>query len=269
MGARTTIPATFSFVQTPESPKLTSDPAANPETFVIRALALCLALLASPLHAQDVDLELVLLADASGSIDENEIAFQRQGYATALTDPRVLAAISNTAYGKIALTYVEWASTGTEDVVVPWTVVETAEDARKFADALIGPPRRAFGRNAIGSALLKGLELIETNQIDGWRKVIDFSGDSANNWNGPPIAGARMRVLEAGITINGLAILCRLCNGRPGNDNLEELYRDRIIGGPGAFVVTAKNARNFADAVRRKLILEISDARNGQSSIRR
>ncbi|MFY0690929.1 MAG: DUF1194 domain-containing protein [Paracoccaceae bacterium] len=235
----------------------------------MRALAFCIACLASPLAAQDVDLELVLLADASGSIDENEIAFQRQGYATALTDPRVLEAITNTAYGKIALTYVEWASTGTEDVVVPWMVVETAQDAQRFADALIGPPRRAYGRNAIGSALLKGLDLIETNEIDGWRKVIDFSGDSANNWNGPGIEGARTRVLDAGITINGLAILCRFCNGRPGYDNLEELYRDKIIGGPGAFVVTAENAQNFADAVRRKLILEISDARNGQNTLKR
>lgn len=221
-------------------------------------LALLLCLLALPARAQDVELELVLLADASGSIDRAEIAFQRQGYAQAITDPRVLAAIRNTAYQKIAVTYVEWAAAGTEDVVVPWTMIDGAAGARAFADALADKPRRAFGRNAIGSALLTGKRLIEENAIDGWRKVIDFSGDSANNWNGPPIDTARAEVLAAGITINGLAILCRFCNGRPSGGDLELLYQTRIIGGPGAFVVTAAGAGDFADAVRRKLILEIS-----------
>lgn len=225
--------------------------------FLMRRLFLLLTLLATPAQAQDVDLELVLLADASGSIDQAEIEFQRQGYATALTDPRVVAAITNTAYGKIALTYVEWASAGTEDVVVPWTIIDGPDTARGFADALIGPPRRAFGRNSIGSALLTGKRLIENNNIDGWRKVIDFSGDSANNWNGPGIGPAREDVLEAGITINALAILCRFCNGRPSGADLERLYEERIIGGQGAFVVTADDPASFADAVRRKLILEI------------
>lgn len=225
----------------------------------MRRLLTALFLLAAlPAQAQDVELELVLLADASGSIDMAEIRFQRQGYAEALTDPRVLTAIANTAYGKIAVTYVEWASAGEEHVVVPWTVIEGAASAAAFAEALMLPPRQAFGRNAIGSALLKGKDLIETNDIDGWRKVIDFSGDSANNWNGPPIETARAQVLAAGITINGLPILCRSCNGRPQAGNLEQLYEDRIIGGPNSFVVTADSDETFADAVRRKLILEIS-----------
>lgn len=224
----------------------------------MRSLAFALALCATPALAQDVELELVLLADASGSIDAGEIRFQRQGYATAITDPAVLSAIEGTAYGRIAITYVEWAAAGTEDVVVPWTIIETPEDAAAFAAALLPPPRRAFGRNAIGSALLKGTELIETNDIEGWRKVIDFSGDSANNWNGPSIEEGRTAALEAGITINGLPILCRICNGRPGRADLETLYTETIIGGPGAFVVTADDDESFADAVRRKLILEIS-----------
>ncbi|NNK66062.1 MAG: DUF1194 domain-containing protein [Rhodobacteraceae bacterium] len=221
-------------------------------------LALALALLAAPAFAEDVELELVLLADASGSIDAAEIRFQRQGYADAITDPRVLDTIANTAYGRIAVTYVEWAAASTEDVVVPWTIIDGPESAAGFADALIPPPRRAFGRNSIGSALLFGKRLIEENDITGWRKVIDFSGDSVRNWGGPPIETARAEVLEAGIVINGLAILCRGCSGRPSGDDLERLYEERIIGGPGAFVVTADGAEDFADAVRRKLILEIS-----------
>jgi hypothetical protein len=222
------------------------------------AATFALALCATQAAAQDVDLELVLLADASGSIDLAETRFQREGYAEAITDPEVLAAIANTAYGRIAVTYVEWASAGEEDVVVPWTVIATREDAEGFAAALVPAPRMAFGRNAIGSALLTGKALIEGNAIEGWRKVIDFSGDSANNWNGPSIAEAREEVLAAGITINGLPILCRFCNGRPQSGDLERAYRERIIGGRGAFVVTADSEERFAEAVKRKLILEIS-----------
>lgn len=225
---------------------------------MLRRLALALSLIAVPAAAEDVDLELVLLADASGSIDMAEIRFQRQGYADAITDPAVLAAIANTAHGRIAVTYVEWASAGEEHVVVPWTIIAGPEDAARFAGELMIPPRQAFGRNAIGSALLKGKALIEGNDIEGWRKVIDFSGDSSNSWNGPSIAEAREAVLAAGITINGLAILCRFCNGRPQSEDLERAYAERIIGGTGAFVVTADSEASFAEAVRRKLILEIS-----------
>ena len=225
---------------------------------MLRSLVLTLVLAASPLVAEDVELELVLLADASGSIDPDEIAFQRDGYGTAMVDPRVLAAIANSAYGRIAVTYVEWAAAGTEDVVVPWMVIDGPETAQAFADALIGPPQRAFGRNAIGSALLAGKRLIETNDHEGWRKVIDFSGDSANNYNGPPIAEARAQVLAAGIVINGLPILCWDCESGRVRPNLEQEYAEQIIGGPGSFVVTADGAESFADAVRRKLILEIT-----------
>lgn len=198
----------------------------------------------------------MLLADASGSISEAEIRFQRQGYAEALTDPRVLAAIGNTAYGSIAVTYVEWAANTA--VVVDWTIVDGPESAQAFADALLVPPRQAYGRNAIGSALLDGMRLIEENDIDGWRKVIDFSGDSPNSYSGPPVESARDEVVAAGITINGLPILCLDCSGRPSNADLERIYEERIIGGLGAFVVTADGRESFADAVKRKLILEIS-----------
>jgi hypothetical protein len=231
---------------------------------MMRHLALCLAL-SMPAAAQDVELELVLLADASGSIDMDETRFQRMGYATAITDPEVLSAIAGTAYGRIAVTYVEWAAMNTHDVVVPWTIVDGREAAASFADAMLDPPRRAFGRNAIGSALLFGKELIEGNEIEGWRRVIDFSGDSANNWNGPPIAEARAEVLAAGITINGLAVLCRACNGRPTGPALESQYEQRIIGGRGAFVVTAEDPQSFSEAVKRKLILEISGTTPGSA----
>lgn len=203
----------------------------------------------------EVGLELVLLADASGSIDAEELAFQRQGYAQAMTDPDVIAAITGSLFGNIAVTYVEWASNTA--VVVDWTIIDSAETARAFALALIGPPRQAYGSNAIGGALLDGKRLIEMNDIDAPRAVIDFSGDSIRNSSGPSIETARAEVLAAGITINALPIL-RPEDGRRAGANLEEEYANRIIGGPGAFMVTAEGRDSFADTVRRKLVLEIS-----------
>ncbi len=209
-------------------------------------------------HAQRVDLELVLLADASGSIDDAEIRFQRQGYAAALTDPAILTVIARGPERRIAVTYVEWGDATSQDVVVGWTIVDGAQSAEAFARSLLEAPRRAFGRNAIGSALVAAHALIEANQIAGDRKVIDFSADSANNWGGIPIATARTAALADGIVINGLAILCRACSGRPIDYDLEAAFAALIIGGPASFVITADGKTRFAEAVRRKLFLEIA-----------
>ena len=166
-------------------------------------------------RAESVDLELVLLADASGSIDDAEIHFQRQGYASAITHPAVLDAIAQGYDQRIAVTYVEWGGASSQEVVVPWTIIDGPASAAGFAEALLTPPRRAFGRNAIGNAIAAAQALIESNAIEGHRKVIDLSADSANSWGGASIAEARGRALAADIVINGLAILCRACSGRP------------------------------------------------------
>ncbi len=222
----------------------------------MRILPVLLALGGFPACAEEVELELVLLADASGSITEAEIEFQREGYAEAITDPRVLSAIERSAYGAIAVTYVEWAANTA--VVVGWTKIDGPESAQAFADALVVPPRQAYGRNAIGAALLDGKRLIDQNEFEGWRKVIDFSGDSPNSFSGPSISSARAEVIAAGITINGLPILCRFCDTPARFPDLAEIYREQIIGGPGAFVVTATNEDDLAEAIRRKMVLEVS-----------
>lgn len=217
-------------------------------------LALFMSLLSLPVMAQDTDLELVLMADASGSIDPDELRLQRQGYAMAITDPEVIAAIRNTAYGNIAVVYVEWAAN--QAVVVDWMRIDGPEAAAAFAAQLENPARRALGRNAIGSALLRAQRLIEENEFDGWRRVIDFSGDSLNNWSGPTIQEARAQVLAAGITINGLPLMLNDDMGRA--ETLEDSFRDQIIGGPHAFTLPTARRGDFAAAVKRKLILEIS-----------
>jgi len=211
---------------------------------------------------QEVDLELVLLADASGSIDNAEIRFQREGYATAITHPEVLNAILGGLLQKVAVTYVEWGDHSSQEVVVPWTVIDGADTAQRFADDLLARPRMAFGRNAIGSAIGKGLDLIEGNDLSGLRKVIDISADSANSWSGPPIETMRQQAIAAGVTINGLAILCRSggCGGRPVSYDVEDAFASRIIAGPGSFVITVDGETSFAEAVRKKLVLEIAMA---------
>jgi len=220
-----------------------------------------------PAFSEELDLELVLLADATGSIDDEEIRFQRRGYAEAITDPSVLNAISSNIHGKIVITYVEWADMFSQDVVVDWTVIDGPDAAAGFAEKLMAAPRRAYGRNAIGAALLRGKELIDGNAYEGLRRVIDLSADSANNWNGPTIPEARAIVVSSGIVINGLAVLCRHCSGRPVAYDLEDRFYREIIGGPAAFVVTADSEETFAEAVRKKLILEIAARREDSDRI--
>ncbi len=226
---------------------------------IVSFVALWLMLAVHGVRAgQSVDLELVLLADASGSIDDAEIRFQRQGYASAITHPQVLAAIASGYRQRISVTYVEWGDVDSQEVVVPWTIVDGPESATEFARRLMTTPRLAFGPNSIGNAIAVAHGLIADDKINGSRKVIDFSGDSAYTQGGLSIAEARAGALSDGIVINGLAILCRGCSGRPVDYDLEAAYVQMIIGGPGSFVITADKNRRFAAAVRRKLVLEIA-----------
>ena len=228
---------------------------------IVATLIIIASAIAKPAAAgEPVDLELVLLADASQSIDDGELRFQRHGYAAAITHPDVLAAISHGYLRRIAVTYVEWADETSQEVVVPWTIIEGPGSAAAFAKELLDRPRLAFGPNAIGPALAAAHALIAANDIDGTRRVIDFSGDSAWAGGGLPVSEARAAALSAGIVINGLAILCRGCeSGRPVYNDLEEAFAQFIVGGPGSFVITADSNRRFAEAVRRKLILEIAE----------
>jgi hypothetical protein len=220
------------------------------------------ALPMDPASAQEslaVDLELVLAADGSGSIDATEMALQRDGYADAITSPEILDAITQGFDGRIAVTYVEWGGASSQHVIVPWTVIDGPESAEAFADALRTEPRQAFGWNSISNAIAFSQELIESNAIDGHRRVIDVSADSGN-YGGMPLPLARQNALQADITINGLAILCRdpECSGRPRRMDLEAYFAQEVIGGPGSFVVTVDDQRSFQDAVRQKLLLEIA-----------
>jgi hypothetical protein len=217
--------------------------------------------------AQAVDVALVLAADVSRSIDDEEFSLQRRGYAAAIGDPRVLDAIRSGAHGAIAITFVEWAGETEQKTVVDWTVVGGAADARKFADAVADAPRSFLGRTAIGAAIDFAHGLIDKSGFAADRRVIDVSGDGTSN-QGPPVTGARDAAVGAGVAINGLAIFNQRAAAEGGflarhtnpPGGLAQYYRENVIGGGGAFVVQIDDFKTFDDAMIRKLVAEISAA---------
>ena len=208
-----------------------------------------------------VDLELVLAADASGSIDSEERRLQRRGYAEAITHPRILQAVRGSYNQAIAVTYVEWSGVGCQRIKVPWVRIHDDASARAFAAALmVAPPIDCGGANAIGDAIDFSANLIGTNDFDATRHIIDVSGDGPDN-RGGPVGLARDRAVLSGITINGLAIINpgRTFSG-PGGISLDAHYRRDVTGGPGSFVLVVRQEEStFAAAILNKLVLEISE----------
>jgi hypothetical protein len=224
------------------------------------ALFSILAFVPRPAAAQPVDLELVLAADGSGSIDEDEFMLQRRGYAEAIASRPVLAAIAGGRHGAIALAYVEWAAPDSVHTIVDWTVIRGPAEAADFGARLMVAPRVARGYNSISEAIAHSTRLIETNALQGARKVIDVSGDGPQI-NGRPLPLMRAAALNAGITINALLIR-RPGGGVPGprGEALGEHYANEVIGGFGAFLMTVEGEANFAEAIRKKMVQEIADA---------
>jgi hypothetical protein len=206
---------------------------------------------------QEVDLALVLAVDISYSMDEDEQKLQRQGYVDALRSPEVLEAISKGAIGRIAVTYVEWAGQRSQDVIVPWTIIEGPESADAFTEKLAAAPiRRAF-RTSISGGIDFSAALFPKSGVKATRRVIDVSGDGPNN-EGRAVTDARDEAIAQGITINGLPILLK----RPGYADINDLdvyYRNCVIGGVGAFMVQVREVNQFPDVIRSKIMTEVSD----------
>ena len=205
-----------------------------------------------------VDVELVLAVDVSQSMDRGELALQRQGYIDAVVHPQVLSAIRSGMYGRVAITYVEWGAS--QSVMTPWALIEDARGAAAFAETLAAEPLNTIRGTSISGALTFAGSLFEANGFEGFRQVIDVSGDGPNS-SGPPVVPARDAILEQGVIINGLPIMLR----QPSYTffsipNLDVYYADCVIGGPGSFVLPVDDSDQLADAIRQKLVLEIAGA---------
>jgi len=207
----------------------------------------------------EVDLALVLAVDISNSMDPDEQELQRQGFAEAFRSPPVHNAIGSGMLGRIAVAYLEWAGPSIQYVTVPWTQIGGLEDALSFADRLAQAPIRRGPRTSISAAIDASVRLLSESSVEAVRRVIDVSGDGVNNL-GRSVTQARDQALAQGIVINGLPLLLN----RPINswdaENLDEYYRDCVIGGLGAFMIPVRERHQFAEAIKTKIIREIAGA---------
>lgn len=210
----------------------------------------------------EVDLQLALGSDVSRSVDQEEATLQRQGYIRAFNHPTVIGAIKRGPLGRIAVTYFEWGGEQNIKTIVGWTLINDAKSARNFAKRLSLEAPISARRTGISGAINFALIQITTNKFSSTRKVIDLSGDGANN-SGILVNLARDRAIKKGFTINGLPIVNQRSSssGWQQIQNLDLYYRDCVIGGPGAFLIVAKDYQDFGRAIMRKLILEIADIR--------
>ncbi len=205
-----------------------------------------------------VDLLLVLAVDVSDSINEREASLQRLGYAEALVDPRVIAAIKSGRRGSIAITFLEWAGPKEQQQIIRWTRIDSEKSARAVYEALRTAPVSGGYWTSMSSALDRAAALIATAPFEAIRRVIDLSSDGRNN-AGAPLPGARQRTLAQGITINGLPVSIMQRNfSFPPIPNLDRYFTDCVIGGPGAFSIVVENFKDLANSVRRKLVREIA-----------
>ncbi len=229
----------------------------------MKILALLLSIIlasSAPSSAQQpVDVELVLAVDVSGSMSYEEHDIQRRGFLAAFADQELLNAITSGIRGRIAVTYIEWAGPGLQQILVPWHIISDRQSAMKFRALLGAKPRSPISGTSISSALAYSAQLFEDNGITSFRKVIDVSGDGHNR-TGPNLLATREQVLRKNVVINGLPIMLSPAMQRGADGyGLDQYFKDCVIGGPSAFVYPVLKTTALGEAIRRKLILEIAD----------
>jgi hypothetical protein len=233
-------------------------------TLLLLILAGVAAVPAAAVAAEQVDLLLVLAADVSRSVDNAKFQLQREGYAAAISDPRVLDAIRSGRNGRVGLTFVEWSGAGSQRVLIDWTTIGDAETARGFGDRLLEAPRSFADRTSISGAIEFAMGQLARAPYESARRTIDVSGDGTNN-AGRDVTLARDEAVAQGVTINGLVILSETpLAWNPDHTNppggLQNYYRNNVIGGPGAFVLVAENFNSFGQAIVKKMIAEVAQA---------
>ncbi len=216
----------------------------------------------SPARTEPVDLLLVLAADVSRSVDSQKFQLQREGYAAALSDPRVIDAIQSGRRGRIGVLFLEWSGFGNQKVVIDWTVVDGPKTAQAFGDRLLKSPRSFADRTSISGGIDAAVAQLARAPFEAQRRTIDVSGDGTNN-AGRDVGQARDEAVALGISINGLVILSETpLPWNPEHTNppggLTKYYRDNVIGGPGSFALEAKDFNSFGEAIIKKMIAEIA-----------
>jgi len=205
-----------------------------------------------------VDVELALAVDVSYSMDPEEQELQREGYMAAITSREFMLALREGMHGKVAMTYFEWAGEHHNQIIVPWRLIDGPEAADGFAADIARARYTRASRTSIAGAMRFAAPLFESSGYRGIRRVLDISGDGANN-SGPLVAVTRDELLAKGITINGLPIMLKRPNrGMMDIDRLDVYYEDCVIGGPSAFVVPILSRERFKEAIRTKLLLEVA-----------
>jgi hypothetical protein len=236
----------------------------------VSVLGFVIAALASAARAQaaePVDLQLVIAADTSSSIDDEKAALERAGVIAAFRSPDIVRAIQSGALGKIAVLYMDWSGGYNNEIVAGWHRISDKASAAAFADELAKAPRTYGQGTDIGAALQMGATLITASNVastgfQGTRRAIDISGDGPAN-RGRIVADVRDEVVAKGIIINGLPVMTGEYGGGDWGayyGKLDQYYMHCIIGGTGSFILPAKGFQEFVTAMRRKLVLEISDA---------
>jgi hypothetical protein len=216
-------------------------------------VALCgLCALGQPAAAQtSVDLQLALMVDASGSVNQYRFELQKRGYVAALRNPRVLGAVLGGRTQSIAISMVQWTGPFLQVVVLPWTVLKDEASVMSAATVVEKTPRQLFGGGtSISGAIDYAMAMFPQSPFRAERQVIDVSGDGSNN-GGRSVIRARDEAVEKGVTINGLPILAV-------EPYLDQYYHDYVIGGPGAFMIVAKDFESFGEAILKKMIVEIA-----------
>src|SRR6476660_3089246 len=209
-------------------------------------------------NVPSVNVELVIAVDVSYSMDMDELAIQREGYARAIVSKDFLGALRASPGGRVAVTYFEWSMSGDEKIIIPWRVIDGPESADAVAAEIMKTPVRRGSSTSISGAINFAAKLFEQNPYRGLRRVIDISGDGPNN-DGAPVTGARAAALAKGIVINGLPIMVKEPSlATTDIANLDLYYEDCVIGGPGAFIITIRDREKFQEAIRTKLVLEVA-----------
>lgn len=222
----------------------------------MRWLLCIFILMGQQAQAIEVDVELALMVDVSRSMGPSELELQRRGYAEAIASDEVVNAILNGFTGRIALTYVEWAGSDSNRVIVPWTLIDSREAALDFSEKLTDNFPFGMRRTSITGAIRFAMEDMNANTFEGLRRVIDISGDGPNNQGGP-VERARDQAIEEGFVINGLPLMTTDGNSYWSIADLDLYYEVCVIGGPGAFVIPVREWQEFPLAVRRKIVLEL------------